>query len=64
MEQQKYPDLQLALIAAMRMSKEFPKDDVYIIQEGPNYFVETGSGFIRSHETLHGIYLNGKKQKL
>lgn len=61
--QEKFPDLTLALIAAKRMSMDHPDTDVYIIQERENYYVETGSGFMRSHEKLHGIFLNGKKVK-
>ncbi len=64
MEQEKYPDLALATAGAIRMSIDHPDTDVFIIQEGSNYYVETGYGFTRSHETMHGVFINGKKQKL
>lgn len=60
MEQQKLDNLKDAMTAALYMSLQFPKDAVYVIQSKGEYFVETGSGFIRAWETLHAVYENGK----
>ena len=59
----KFSNLVDAQASAIAESILHPDKDVYIIQERENYYVDD-CGFIRSHETLHGIYLNGKKQKL
>lgn len=59
--QEKYDNIEIALIRARKLSLENPDDAFYVVLSKGMYYVDT-DGFIRNWEELIAVFVDGQRE--